>query len=382
MERVALIGAWANAQKKWILFLITMFVVIFTVLASAPKALADKFMTETSSSTRALGMGDAAINTERGPNSIFYNPANIAAKNTGTNTQFVNIQMDTSEGFLSELSKDKVPNVMSLSTLYNELKSNPGSYSSGRFSVFPNFTIRDFSLGMLYEVNQGALVDPITGDLRVKARDRFTPVAAFSFRLFSGILRIGVSAQYLTVGNADSIISSPSTVPSLDFKNSIDSRAGLSKTAGVTVTLPVRYLPSFSIVARDIGNTAFTLPPLVKFGTGSDVPVQHMTFDAATSLTLYLARRIEMVTEIDYRDTVNELHGGRFRHVFLGTEFIAFDFFRFRAGMMSGYLSGGFGIKTPKASLDLAVYSEEIDDRLRGQKETRYALQYTWTLFK
>ena len=355
-------------------------VVASAIFLSFPKAFADKFNTETSASARALGMGSTGVNTERGPYSVFYNPANLAAKDTGVNIQALNIQTDVSDGWLSRTSSGQFSNFNNLSSLYGDLKTNKNTYVSGRYSVYPNVTLRNFSLGMIYEVNQGAEVRASDDALRVKARNRAGLVGALSFRLFSGILRFGASAQLLSRGDADSFIAAPINATALDFKRSINSGTGLSKSAGITLSLPFRFLPSFSLVARDIGGTKYSGSGLVKWGDGSSLPVQPMTLDFGSSLTIYLARRAELKLAFDYRDYVNKLVGGNFRHMFVGGEMTFYDVLKFRAGIAHGYMSYGFGLHTKKASLDLAAYADEKDDRLRGSPEQRYVFQYTWNL--
>lgn len=354
----------------------------FLAILGIPEAFADKFNTETSSSIRALGMGDAVINSERGPYAVFYNPANIAAKNTGTNIQIVNVKFDFNDSALSKYASLSKPTTFSLGDLYPTLLSNTNSYIANSYSVFPNITIRNFSLGLLYEFNQGAEVRGSDQALRVRARNRFAPTAALSFRLFKGIFRFGWTSQYLNVGDADSWTPQPISGGTLDFKQFIQSGAGWAHTAGATLTFPVRYLPSFSFVARNIWNTRFDKPQLVKFGDGSTVPDMPMTYDLAAGATFYLGKNLEFHPEIDYRDGLNALNGDQLRHVFGGFELGVFETVKLRAGMAHGYLSFGFGIATRKASIDFAVYADEKDDGLRQNMDTRYAIQYTWGLFK
>lgn len=350
------------------------------VFLSFPKAFADKFNTETSSEAAMLGMGNAGINVSRGPYSVFYNPANIAAKNTGTHVQLVNFQFEASQGLISQLGSANNVNFLGLGSLYPALKSNPDVFAGGRFSLYPNITLRNVSLGLLYEVNQAAAYRASDGALRVRTRNRFSPTAALSYRFFGGILRLGASAQWVTVGNAETALSPP--IPgALDYKSFINSLSGFSFAGGTTLTLPFRYLPSFSVVARDIGGTRYGYVPLVKFGDRRKPYTQPMTFDFGSSMLFLLGRRLEMKVALDYRDLTNQLAGGRFRHVFAGSELVIYDALRARVGLQHGYLSYGLGLSTKKASLDFAVYSDETEDRLRGGADTRYVLQYTWELF-
>lgn len=366
-------------ERALIKIAIAALTIVSIVLSYPTQAFADKFNTETSAETRLLGMGNAGVNLSRGPHAVFYNPANIAAKDTGVNIQAVNLQLDASEGLVGMSGIDAL-SFTSLNALVGKLKKDPNTFVGGRYSVYPNVTMRNISVGLLYESSRGAVYRAYDGALRVLARDRFAPTAALSYRLFGGMFRFGASAQLLTVGNADATTGPP--VPNgLDYGKFINSRSGLVTTGGVTVSIPFRYLPSFSLVARNIGNTRFTSPPLIKFGNNTSVPTQLMTFDFGSSMTMYLGRRLEMKLAFDYRDVTNRLKGNQFRRMFTGGEFVFYDFLRLRAGMQHGYMSYGLGIFTPKTSLDFAIYADELDDRLRGTAAQRYVVQYTWGLF-
>ena len=364
---------------RLILVLIFITSIVFGVFGEK-SALANSFQTETSASARGLAMGDAVINTERGSYSTFYNPANLAAKDTGVHLQPINFQVDGNDGFAGMARKGK----LSLSDMYEELAKSPNAFAGGRFSAFPNFTIRNFQLGMLYEVNRGARVNALDGSLRVKARDRFAPIAALSFRFFGGILRFGASTQYLTVGDADTSILNPAAQSdSLSFGKAIYSGAGLVHTAGTTITLPFRFLPSFSAVYRNIGGAKFTHPPLISFGDGRGDRTLPSVLDGAASLTVYLARRLETRWEVDYRDWSNRLKAAnRMQHLSFGTEWVFYDLLKLRGGMGQGYISMGLGLHTKRANLDLAVYSDELDHNLRSREDRRAVLQLTWEMFK
>jgi hypothetical protein len=347
-----------------------------------PNAFADIFNTETSSSVHALGMGGTGVNTERGPYALFYNPANLAAKDTGTNIQVVNVQFDGAEGLMGQVKDAKAISFGDLQKLYPYLNANKNTAVGARYSLYPNITLRNFSVGFLYERNRAAEVRAADDALHLMGRDRMGPTAALSYRLFGGIFRLGASAQFLTVGDMNSIVKPPITVGTLDYNTYEDAGSGLVLTGGATLTLPFAYLPSFSVVARNLGDSKFSAPPVANFGVGRSVPIQYMTFDFGTSMTIYLAKRAELKLAFDYHDLTNRLAGTRFRHVFAGTEIIFFDLLKLRAGLMHGYPTFGLGFTPKKASLELAVYSEEKDDKLRGSAEARYVLQYTYSILK
>lgn len=375
-------GVLRSLCMSGMLKLVKITVLILTAFCLSFSAFADKFNTETSSSTRALGMGNAGVNTERGPYAVFYNPANLAAKDTKLHFQIVNFQFEGNEGLAALSGSGNSANFSSLSSLYAGLKTQKNTYAGGRFSVFPNITFRNLSFGLLYELNQGAENRAYDGKLRIRARDRFAPTLGLAFRMFKGVFRFGASAQYLTVGDADTTTGPTINEKTLDFKKFINAGSGFNFTAGSTLTFPVRFLPSFSVVMRNIGNTRFSGPAIVGFGEKAGPPDQEMTVDFGSSLTVYLARRLESKLTFDYRDFTNQMSGQRLRHAFAGMEFSFYDVIKLRGGLSHGYLTGGVGLHTPNAALEFAVYSDEKDDRLRGSRDTRFVMQYSWGLFK
>ncbi len=342
----------------------------------SPMALADRFDTSETQTARALGMGNAGINNERGGLSVFYNPANIAAKSTRAVFQLFNFSLEGSQGLISQSARGS-PNVTDLKESYVSLRGNPNNFSSGRVSLFPNITLRNLTLGVLYEQNRGAMVRETDGALYVKSRDRFVPMTALSFRMFSGIIRIGAMAEYLSVGDADRYILSPISYTNMDWKMFTYAGAGISKTAGATFTIPLRYLPSFSFVARDIGGTKLSGSPIGVSGSAGRPENRKMTFDVSGAFTMYWGPRIESKWEVDYRDATNKLQGSRLQRIFAGTEFTLWDIVHLRGGYMHGFPTAGFGIGTSKSSLNLAWYSDEIEGRLRANRDQRFVLQWS-----
>ncbi|MGE4232782.1 MAG: hypothetical protein AB7F43_05570 [Bacteriovoracia bacterium] len=336
---------------------------------------------ESRTSARGLGMGNAVINSERRSNAVFYNPANLAAKNTGTTLEVINMKFTGSDGLFAQYGRSSNINVLSLNAMYTGLQNYPNTIARGGLSVFPNFTMRNLHLGMLYEVDQGAKVRAEDSALRVFGRDRFGPVAALSFRLLSGILRIGASVEYMTIGNANKTITSPNP-NNISFAEHLDTGAGLRKNAGATLTFPVPFLPSFSAVARDIGGTSYSGSPLIKFGNGRIATTDAMSIDLAAGMTIYIGGRIEIKLEADWKDFYNSIGGSRINHLFGGGEIIFWDLINFRGGYSNGYPTYGFGITTRAGSLNLAIYTDELDDRPRTQPDTRYVLQYQFGVFK
>lgn len=335
--------------------------------------------TNETSSAKALGMGNAGINTERGPVAVFYNPASLAVKDTRAVFQLFNFSIDADEMWLAQSQKGGSINTTNFSKFYETVKASKGDLEGVRFSAYPNLTVRNFSLGLLYETNRGLMVRNSDSKLLVRARDRFGPTAGLSFRMFGGIIRFGMMAQLLTVTEANDYISPPSP-GSASWDKNIKAGSGLAKSAGFTLSLPFRYLPSFSVVARDIGGTSFGGAPMVFTGNGKP-NARKATYDLGTSFVYYLGKSIETKFEADYRDTTRKLGGSPMQHVFAGGEIDFFNLFQLRGGYMNAYPTAGFGLGTKNAGINISWYSDNFEDGLRAAREQRYVVQFSKSLF-
>ncbi len=363
--------------KVNLLFILLLFFAIFIV--AIPHSLADRFdETTVMTSARALSMGNAGINSERGPNSVFYNPANIAAKNTAPSFQLMNFSVQANEMLAGQSQEGGNVNILDLRKFYTTLDANKNAYEQARFSLYPNITLRNLSLGVLYQKDRGAMVRATDGALYVRARDIVAPTAALSFRLFGGILRFGGMVQILSYGYADKYVTGVLAPSDKDWGKQMTAKAGLAKTGGITVSLPFKYLPSFSFVARNIGGTSFSRAPIGTAGSSADsIPTQKMTYDFGSSLTYYVSGQIESKFELDYRDVTNRNKGSRMQRVFSGVEFSLFHYIQLRAGYMHGYPTAGFGIGNQRGSVNISWYSDEMEERLRSFRDQKFVLQYT-----
>ncbi len=337
-----------------------------------------RYRTEISSSTRGLAMGSTGINTERGAYSVFYNPGNLAAKENKMQIQALNFQLDTSEMLFGNMSRFRDFNFTSVESLAGASKKSASRWNGGRFSLYPNFTIRSFSLGMLYEVNQSAYTNASDQSTRVRVRNRFAPTAALAFRLLDGVIRIGASVHLLNVGEMDKTFSSGAT----DYKSSVQTGTGLSKNIGATLTLPIKFLPSFSAVFRDAGSTLFKKGLVSAFGSGELADNRGGTVDLGASATVYFGKNIETRWTADLRDATQRLGAVTTRKFNFGGEISIKRFLHLRGGYSAGHFSAGLGLNGRNGTLDFAVYTDETSNTSTSQQDTRFSIQYTWNLFK
>ncbi len=347
-------------------------------LVAAPVARADRVTDIVPLNARSQGMGQTGVNASNDSYAAFINPANLASKRNKPHFEIINAQIEGSENAGNALFSGR-KNPMSLGDVYPYLKSNKGEWAGYRYSIYPNFTSRFLSVGLLYDAKFAAkydLADPnIVGDtdkVTHKGYRRVMPTASLSFRLFGGILRFGYTLGLEYLGVVNSVVTSPDT-KQLSHSNGIYEGIAVRNTAGLTLTLPYAHLPSFSFVARDIGNA--------RYHGGGLREVRKMTFDGGVSYSTYFSRWLEMMLTADYRDITNQLGtGSRMRRLFTGTEIRVGKAVSLRGGYAQGYPAAGLGFRMNRLKMDLSYYKDERGDRLRDDGDDTFALQITWSL--
>jgi hypothetical protein len=213
-------------------------------------------------------------------------------------------------------------------------------------------------------------------------RHQLIPAAGIGLPLAHGILKLGYTIQWINQVSLDSIIPANQTNP--DYKAGMTEGSTMSHNAGLNLTLPYRYLPSFHLVARNIGGARFRGKSMVPsggtaVGKPDDLP---MNIDFAIGWIDKLGKRSAFNWFFQLRDLTSVTHSSWGTRASVGVELGISDAFFFRAGFGNGYPSAGLGFQLKEvSSLDFAWYSQELSSAFRGIQEQRYALQYKLRFF-
>jgi hypothetical protein len=308
---------------------------------------------------------------EDGASALFYNPANLG-KILSPTFEPVNIGMHLNGGFVGNADLDFYK-ATSLSSWAPHLALSPDTYQGMSLSVLPSFATRYLAIGMLAQSELGASVDA-ANVAHYRSRYQLVPTVATGFRLAEGIVRIGYSFQWVnqTVGQATN------AAGTAGYDQKLAKGSGFSHNAGAALTLPIAYLPSFNVVARNILGThytSFSILPLGQNVTGppADDP---MSFDASFSLQPKLGQGLYVNFVTQMRDFTNSSSTSLFQRLAVGLEFSLRDTIFLRGGFGSGYPAAGIGLRRKAGELSLTWYSEELGRGFREKQDTRYMLQF------
>lgn len=308
---------------------------------------------------RQLGMGGAYTAVVNDETSLLTNPAGLGKLRDTTLTVFdpeiSGSFNDTRIATLSEAS-----HVTSLQGLLDAMNSNRGVHWNAKLQLFPSFVTSNFGLGVLAKYEYNAEVDSTGTTFRLDYTNDFAVPLGYCFRLFGGVLKFGVDGRLTDRTEIHQDLAATSTNLSVD--GLAKEGLGLASDLGLIITIPVQYLPSISLVARDVGNTAYTMGSGMFHSTSQRPDATPMTVDAGLALFPIFADQTRFTMTVDYHDLgmTGDPDTDLIRRVHAGFELNFHDFFFLRGGLNQRYWTAGVELATENFQLQAATYGEDV----------------------
>lgn len=331
-------------------------------------------------SARGAALGDAFLPlADDGASALFYNPAGIA-KIRHPSVEPLNMELKGNSDFVSMLNRNSVK-ATSLSSYAPTVEGHEPKAPELGATLFPNASFRGFAIGLLM---QSDLKSQAQGQTIInQSRYQLIPAAGGAVRLFSGIVRLGYSIQYVNEAIGPATLNSTGSPTPLGYNQGLQTGAGFSHTFGAALTLPWVYLPSLNFVARNAFGTRYSSKPLMTLADNSSgtPPTEKMSFDGSLSYVSKVGRGSYFNVVAEYRDATNTSHTTTMERAAFGLEFSLRDAVFLRGGLGSGYPCMGIGMRRKKAEFNLSWYSVEDGSTYKSQRNIQYLLQYVIRAF-
>jgi hypothetical protein len=319
---------------------------------------------------RSLGMGGAYTAVVNDETSLLTNPAGLGRLRdvifTVADPELAGSMNDTEMTTLSNTSAQTPDDLLKL------LKTNPGKHWYAKAQAFPSVVAPNFGFGIHGKFQYDAEVNAAGTNYRLDYTNDYAATLGFCFKLFSGILKVGVVGRYVDRTEIHKDIPLPAT-QSIDVDKYGSEGAGMAGDIGMMITAPVAWLPTLGATVRDAGNTSYTLTNGSFHSTLTRPAPTPQTLDLGYAIFPILANHTRMAITIDVHDvldanqdpfTVKKVHGGM--------EFNFADFFYLRGGYNQGYWTGGLEFATEYFQLQAASYGEEIGIQTAPKEDRRW----------
>ena len=329
-------------------------------------------------SAQVAAQGDAALALPDDVMSgLFYNPA-LLGKIKRAKFEFLNMALSPSWGLLtsSGVNPSKIFN-LNQSKDWMSSRGDLSFGSSERYSI--SFGVGGWALGLLAQAETvGKAIDP--GLIYFRSSFQLIPSLGYGRSFLNGLVRLGYSLQW--VNQASGVGLSPSS-QSMSYVSGLTQGSGFSHQAGFALTVPIRSLPEFGIIARNIGGMNYSSYSLIHFAKNSPgvPPAEPMTLDGVVSLHPAFGSLSVFHLSLAYRDLTHQSKARVRDHVALGAELVLSHRVMLRGGMRGMYPSFGLGYQGRRADLSLAYYIENVGLSTLEVKSSQLIFQYSLRAF-
>ncbi len=324
------------------------------------------------SSSEAMGGVVIPLSEEAG-NSLMNNPAALA-RYQGFRSEPLNLNFVANSNSVSNLATT-LGNTFSLGGISGTMNSNANKEFGMGISNISAFTWNGFGVGVvLQEFSSGASDGT---NVKYHVVSQLIPTVGYGFGLARNIIRVGYSLQYVNQTSGDATGTSNS---SASFLNGLQKGNGFSHNVSVNFAMPFTYLPTLSVMARNLGGLHFASGALLSRGTSiSGVPgTEAMTVDVAFDFLVRITGTFKTHWYFEYKDLTNHTSfPSIFEKLSTGLDLSFSPNFALRAGMTGiAEFSGGLGYRSEHSEISLAYYNEKSPFSNTPSWDTRYALQY------
>jgi hypothetical protein len=229
-----------------------------------------------------------------------------------------------------------------------------------------------FGVGLLFQRQMSALSDGT--NVTYNANSQVVPAAGYGIALARGVVRLGYSLHY--VNQAYGTSTTPSTNTSAAALSGLAEGRGLSHNAAVNFVFPFTYLPTFSILARNIGGTHFVGGSLFTGAQNSVgiTPDEPMSVDLAFNWMVRFSGKMKSHWYVQYSDAMSAYSMSVLDRVHFGGDLSLSKSFDIRFGANGMQLSAGVGYRSKASEINITWYNEK--NPINDANDSRFGLQY------
>lgn len=319
---------------------------------------------------RQMGMGGAAVAVVNDETALLLNPTGLGRlrepyvtlidPEVTTNSKSVSVVQSLNTG---AIDTEKI---------YAELAGKLDQRYFMRAQFFPSFADRNYGLGFLMKYDVTATRLSSNQFLDLNYISDWAAVGGYNKSFYGGVLKVGVAGR--VIDRVQSIGTIDPAVAGLDVKTIGTEGLGVGVDVAASVSSPTQWLPTLSFIAKDIGDTSFTMSKGTRgYPSATDPNKIPMTMDVAMALFPIWNRYTRGTFTVQYDNLANS--GTTEKKLHVGAEVNFADHLFLRAGWNRGYLTSGLEWSTQFFQLQLAYYGEEIGTAAAPIQDERYALK-------
>jgi hypothetical protein len=322
---------------------------------------------------RQMGMGGAAIAVVNDETSLLLNPIGLGRLREPYIT-LIDPEVTTNLKSVGHVQDLAIFDSADPEKIYQELSGSTDENFYFRGQVFPSFAARNYGFGFLGKYDVLARRRSTDQNLELNYLSDWAAVIGANHSFWGGIVKVGASGRYIDRVEYSGVLDP--VVDQLNMKQLARQGTGLAADLGVSITSPTDWLPTVSVLLKDIGDTSFTMGGGFRSGNYQGVGDPNkipMTADVAVALFPIWSNSSRGAITVEYDDVLND--GDSTQKLHAGFEINMADRFFFRGGWNRGYPTAGVEYATAVFQIQLAYYGEEIGTAAVPVKDERVAVK-------
>jgi hypothetical protein len=305
---------------------------------------------------RQMGMGGASIAVVNDETAVLSNPNGLGRLRDSFFT-IIDPEISASSSGMDTLLGTAVMGSSNPEEVYNDLSDTPGEPYYYKGQIFPSIVMPNFGLGLLgrYEVLSMRNSD---GSFDYNYQNDYSLNVGYNMSFWGGRIKFGMAGRLI---NRVEYFGTRRAGDSLELSAFATEGMGISVDTGLTLAAPWDWIPTFTVLIRDLGHTSFTAGGGAfgnsENGTPQTVP---QSIDLAVAVFPITGKYSRAVFTIEYTGIDSTAGAEAMDRLRIGTEFNFWDAYFLRAGWHENDWTAGFEYATGNLQFQMATYSEAI----------------------
>ncbi len=320
---------------------------------------------------RGQGMGGADTAVVNDETALLINPAGLGKLRDSIGTLLdpeIEFGERTSKMYFKKTFSG-FTNLSAISPALDTFRTKPYHYKQ---QIFPSFVIKNFGIGLLIKDSMDAVMNSDGTMITANAFSDWVLATGFNFRFWDGRIKLGLTAKAI---NRVQISGEFPVSQSLKVQDIGQEGYGVGTDVGLMLSAPWGWIPTLSVVARDIGDTRFNntgfryklsdKPDPLK--QDADVAVAFFPIHSNRVRSSFTFEHKHVMTASEYTDKMQLYH--------FGWETNIADLMFVRFGMNGRYWSTGFEIASERTQFQFAYFADDASTTTTANEDRRWTFK-------
>lgn len=320
---------------------------------------------------RGQGMGGADTAVVNDETALLINPAGLGKLRNNFGT-LLDPEIEFGEKMYNMYRAKAFSSFTDLSQLSSTLDLSRDKHYHYKHQIFPSFVVKNFGVGLLLKESLDARMSADGTTITANYFYDWVLATGFNFRIWDGRIKLGVTAKAINrvQASGDFLVADSLKITDIGKEG-----YGLGADVGLILAAPWGWIPTLSIVGRDVGNTKFTNTGLrYKLATkpdeikqDADVALAFFPIHNNTTRSSFTFEYKHVLTASQYANK-NQLYH-------FGWETNLSDIAFIRLGMNGIYWTTGLEIASERTQIQLAYFAEDVSTTATPEEDRRWTLK-------